>query len=527
MGATSGVVPERARVYRYTNGQDLEFVAEVLLDGSQENPITSKFGAFTRAVNDQLKNGPDHNGRRFEIGDYVVVMLSELDGPYYYGIDLRRPQSVVDEIRERNGLERNAHTLPKAIGEMAGATYSDMIGIGAAVGEMQLTSEFINSIPVAEGIDVTAITAGDDDVLEVAAVVEAGTSKRGWYYTREALQKIVGEVNSGGLPGYKGHLTEAQVNNVFVDPVTHWVGAKEIKTGVFAFRGIVDKAAGELKRWIRSRRINQVSIFGRPIKTRGARGEVRVIDYEPISIDWTPYKRAGMPTFVVVGEQEDIVTDPGKEPAPGKGGSVDLDQASVEEITAELRKRKTGPEAILGEMSWTPDVVMGTPAFKEVGKDKVLALLPESDRKTIEAAEKVYGEVAELYKDAGESPDYVELIKADNKVAGEQRTDDHSTLVKKVVNEKIEGETAQALVTDLLKGELQKDASEEKIGEVIGEILERPHLKTSLKSAMRTAPLAPASGEMKGGNKDGNKTSSATDTPADLPAGVKRTTVRI
>ena len=79
------------------------------------------------------------------------------------------------------------------------------------------------------------------------------------------------------------------------------------KDGKAYFRGVVDKAASDLKRWIKAKAIRQVSIFGIP-KLQKVNGETHVVDYKPLSIDWTPLNRAGMPTSVVaIGEMDEIL----------------------------------------------------------------------------------------------------------------------------------------------------------------------------------------------------------------------------
>ncbi len=156
-------------------------------------------------------------------------------------------------------------------------------------------------IPVADGVDIDAIKAGDDDPLEVVVSVPEGKSKRGWYYTGESLKNIVDFVNGETLSGFLGHQKPENLDDEFLPPVTHWIGAKW-DNGKAYFRGVIDKAAPDLKRWIRSKRVTQVSIFGAP-KLKNVRGEIHVVGYKPMSIDWTPLHRAGMPSEVVaIGE---------------------------------------------------------------------------------------------------------------------------------------------------------------------------------------------------------------------------------
>ena len=166
----------------------------------------------------------------------------------------------------------------------------------------------VEDIPVAGWADVDALKKGDDDPLEVVMAVPAGKSTRGWNYTSNALKSIVGEVNSKGLPGFLGHQKAENVATEFPQPVTHWVGAK-MKDGIAYFRGLIDKSAADLKRWVRGKAITQVSIYGYPqLEQNAVTGETDVIDYKGLSIDWTPLNRAGMPTSVaaISGEMDSI-----------------------------------------------------------------------------------------------------------------------------------------------------------------------------------------------------------------------------
>lgn len=169
----------------------------------------------------------------------------------------------------------------------------------------------VEDIPVAGWADTDALKKGDDDPLEVVMAVPAGKSTRGWNYTPQALNSIVGEVNSVGLPGFLGHQKAENVATEFPQPVTHWIGAK-MKDGVAYFRGLIDKSAPDLKRWVRGKAVSQVSIYGYPqLQQNAMTGETDVTDYKGLSIDWTPLNRAGMPTSVAALSGEmDSVTAP-------------------------------------------------------------------------------------------------------------------------------------------------------------------------------------------------------------------------
>lgn len=163
----------------------------------------------------------------------------------------------------------------------------------------------VEDIPVSDAVDLEALKAGDDDPLEIVVEVPASKSKRGWNYTVEALKDIVNHVNEKTLNADLGHQRPEDVSNEFRPPVTHWVGATMVGESAY-FRGVVDASAKDLKRWIRSGRVKQVSIFGMP-KLQKAEGETNVVGYKPLSIDWVPLDRPGMDTRIVaVGEMEDV-----------------------------------------------------------------------------------------------------------------------------------------------------------------------------------------------------------------------------
>jgi len=109
----------------------------------------------------------------------------------------------------------------KAVGEMSRAA-GEITRLNARiVGEIQPAD-----IPLNPEIDLAALKSGDSEPMEVVVEVPAGKSKRGWNYKPEALQSIVGEVISQGLPGFMGHQKPENVDSEFPIPVTHWVGAK-------------------------------------------------------------------------------------------------------------------------------------------------------------------------------------------------------------------------------------------------------------------------------------------------------------
>ena len=105
--------------------------------------------------------------------------------------------------------------LVKVCGEMGVATGETTSLSARIIGEMQP-----GDVPLNPEVDLAALKSGDADPMEVVVEVPAGKSKRGWNYKPEALQAIVGEVMSQGLPGFLGHQKPENVDTEFPMPVT-------------------------------------------------------------------------------------------------------------------------------------------------------------------------------------------------------------------------------------------------------------------------------------------------------------------
>lgn len=244
-------------------------------------------------------------------------------------------------------------------GEMSQPADSLFRLYGGIAGEMS-----VNDIPPAPGVDVDLIKQGDTDPYEVVVEVPVGKSKRGWNYTHKSLKDIVEAVNTRTLAGFKGHQKAEDVANQFVDPATHWIGAKMTDKAAY-FRGIIDQGSPDLKRYIRSGRIKQVSIFGRPTLQKAA-GETQVVGYDPLSIDWTPLDRMGMPTRIVAasGEMWDLDGAGPRGEMKGDDGQVEWAQVMVE-INKKYGMKGFTIGTLAGEMGLTNEQVIAdlTPEF--------------------------------------------------------------------------------------------------------------------------------------------------------------------
>lgn len=329
-----------------------------------------------------------------------------------------------------------------------------------AVGEITAVQAIISGemrvedVPLAPWADLEALKAGDTEPMEVVVEIPAGKSKRGWNYRPEALQKIVGEVMQQGLPGFLGHQKPEDVDNQFPTPVTHWVGALW-KDGKAYFRGVVDVAAKDLKRWIRAKAIRTVSIFGVP-KLQQVGGETHVVDYKPLSIDWTPLGRAGMPTSIVaIGEMDEILN----------GGGENL--MSWKEIVAQLKQMLASKEVtlgqVVGEMGWKAQEVAG-----EIDAEWLQEVTGAVE--TLDKVKEILGVTGEI--------DVLQAAAEARKALEEKATAEREELIDEVLKEKVAGEMAQALVKKILQ--VPEGATKEQIAGEIDKLLADETIKSAI-----------------------------------------------
>src|SRR5690606_18863302 len=235
------------------------------------------------------------------------------------------------------------------------------------------------------------------------------------------------------------------------------------KDGKAYFRGVIDKAASDLKRWIKAKAIRQVSIFGIP-KLQKVNGETHVVDYKPLSIDWTPLNRAGMPTSVVaIGEMDEILPDGAIEhfsdrnPSENSSPTGEMKQnnggeekpMTWKELLAKLKEMLNNKEVTLGqiagEMGWKPEEVAG-----EIDSNWL---------KEVTGAVETFGKVKEVLGVTGEM-DIVKVATDAKKALDESIKAAREKLIEETIKEKVAGEMAQALVKKMLQlpeGELTKE----------------------------------------------------------------------
>ncbi|MDD3927134.1 MAG: transcriptional regulator [bacterium] len=364
----------------------------------------------------------------------------------------------------------------------AGSLFGEM---AEPVGELtrlsaSLTGEMrVEDVPLAPGVDLAALTAGDDDPLQVVVAIPAGRSTRKWNYLPQTMQSIAGEVASNTANGFLGHQKAEDVDYQFLPPVTHWVGAKW-QDGKAYFRGVVDAAAKDLKRWIRSGRIKQVSIFGQPtLKTIA--GETQVIGYKLLSIDWTPLDRSGMPTRIVAMGEMDWITGDAGNPA----GEIENQDGGVvmtfAEIIAELRKLGAKPAQVLGEMGWAVKDVLGALGMSF---DQVAGEMDGARFTALTGAEALVGEMAQVLG-VEEGGDVLAAVRTAAENSGKFLAGEQEKVVDKVVGEMVTQEAARPMIKRMLQ--VDTGADEAAVKAAVGEMLEQEDVKSVLSGFGRPA----------------------------------------
>lgn len=314
------------------------------------------------------------------------------------------------------------------------------------VGEMDSVNAFITSIkpsdiPLSAGVDVEKLRAADDDPLEVVVEIPATKSKRGWNYTKESLKDIVDYTKTNTLNGFLGHQKAEDVSTQFVPPVTHWIGA-EMREDKAYFRGMIDAAAKDLKRWVRTGRIQEVSIFGYPkLKKDKTSGEMDVVGYDPLSIDWTPLHRPGMPTSIIGMEMDD--KNKGKE-----GGN---DNMTFEELMSKLKE-------LIKDGKASKESVAKSLGLKISKEDN-----PDDKNNKQNKSDKTSGEMDEVIEKA-------------MKILEEQSKNKQVETIDTLIKEKVTGEMAQGLVKKMLK--VSDDADKDVISGEIDSVLNDELVKT-------------------------------------------------
>ena len=357
---------------------------------------------------------------------------------------------------------------------------------------------------------------GDDDPLEVVIEVAPGQSSRGWHYTEGALRKLAEHVQAHTLSGVLGHQRDEDLSYEFRNPATHWIGAKW-DNGRALFRGLVDRTQPDLKRWIRSGRITQPSIFTRPTLATNARGEQEVVDLEPLSIDWAPLGRAGMETANVIAWGEMAPGDPpaASTPPPHTTRPEEGTRMTIGELIDYVRQngRAFTPEERRQLASVLPSEVLQAIPVKELivgrsfGELAAASEAPVADKlvaidqtwvKDTEAVRSAWGEIAAVVgTDPKDVPATKDRVKGLHAEAERSRNEAFTATARKVVGEMGVPEALRPLSVDYLvrSGKVKPGDPEETFKSAWGEIRQSEPLKGVLGAHFAANGSAPRQGQ--------------------------------
>lgn len=445
--------------------------------------IREMYAVVKAPINEDLTQadcwGPHHEIR--EDGSLVLNRAGLIAAAAALAGARAEPNLTSDQREEaRRHLLRHYHELEM---EPPASLVGEISAVQATVsGEIR-----VQDVPLAPWVDLAALKAGDPETLEVVVEIPAGKSKRGWNYTPAALQRIVGEVMKQGLPGFLGHQKPEDVDHEFPIPVTHWVGALW-RDGKAYIRGVIDKSASDLKRWIKANVIRTVSIFGIPTLEQ-AGGETNVVDFKPLSIDWTPLGRAGMQTAVVAMGEMDVILAEGVIKEMGDWKAI------ASQLKEKLAKGEVTQDQVLGELGITIEkpsgesatVTQTTPptslpsdgmlskireALKVTGEMDIVKAATEAAKaaETLKKVKEVLGVTGEM--------DVVKVAEDAAKAVKEAKKAAFETMVNEVISQKVTGEMAQALVKKILN--LPETASREQVVGEIDKILADPAVKEAI-----------------------------------------------
>lgn len=428
----------------------------------------------------------------------------------------------------------------KSYGEMSDIINGEMDSVNAILSSMKPSD-----IPLANGVDIETLKAADNDPLEVVVEIPATKSKRGWNYTTKSLQDIVDYTKQHTLNGFLGHQKPENVSTEFVPPVTHWIGA-EMQGDKAYFRGLVDADATSLKRWLRTKRIQEVSIFGYPKLKKGAKGEMNVVGYNPLSIDWTPLHRPGMPTSIVAmemdnpnGEQLDGTFETLKNDlrealrekynANENGSYIWLQSVRYDNSTAIFEYEQNGVTKLysitfsivenklqIGDATEVVKIISYEPAGEMEGDNMEFNELAKNVKGLLQTGKISYSDVVnglgltqqviagemEEVKASMDAKDILDRVKETLGVSGEMDVVEYAkkaheaitqhqkntwdNTLNEVINEKITGEMAQGLVKKMLKCE--EGATKEVIAGEIDAILKDELVQSLISNSHKDAP---------------------------------------
>jgi hypothetical protein len=181
------------------------------------------------------------------------------------------------------------------------------IGESAVVSEMAGRTTDLNiDVPFAPGVDIEALTAGDEDPLFVTVeALNPTVSRNNRIYTEDVMEEMARQINEMRPDAFQGHIKDEDRSSAAPMSQTIWVGAKVVKVdGVprLFIKGYVMPYAKERKQYLRARvasgKAATVSIYGEVEQIwNKVKKAWEILTFKLESIDWSRLGAEGVPTL--------------------------------------------------------------------------------------------------------------------------------------------------------------------------------------------------------------------------------------
>jgi hypothetical protein len=326
--------------------------------------------------------------------------------------------------------------------------------------------DYPDNIPFSEGVDVEALTEGDEKpFFATLKIGHAGvTSGNFFYYGEDEVNEILRQTITKRPTGGRGHLRDDELGSALPANPLHWVGA--LRKGEFAWgKGYV--APGDTRDWLRRMGATNAevatSIFGYAdeVTWDEEREAFRIVLHAPDEnghtgftleyIDLASPERAGVPTLAVVPRITSEMTR-GEQPET----EVEVDKLDVlKALTAE-------------DIKHLPDAV-------------IKAVVAQSETaKELADAEKVIGELRTLLG-LDERGDVVATVKAQVEATAKATAAAVEAKITELVNT-IKVESVRPMVRDMVTD--QKPATVEAVQAAFDHVMARESVKSQLAGAV-------------------------------------------
>ena len=327
-------------------------------------------------------------------------------------------------------------------------------------------------IPVAPGVDMDALTDGDDDPMFVTLPVGArnAVSGNGLVWDDSLVTSVLEQINGKRPSGIMGHIREGEESTAFPMPVVHWIGAQLLGDLLWAKGYVVPGPAREFVRRMKAlggKIATSIYGSGKKVPIDGDDTKYRVEQFNLEQVDLAPWERAALKLsgeFMVTAEMQGssnyIATNNVEVTDMGTKDEI-IAQLQVADIPDGIRK------AIVAEYEKANEIV----ALRESAAkmDQVVSELTEAKSRIAE----LEASVKELTDKATEAE--AEKAKAEAAIA-EYQKNEFDLAFKALVAEQVELEPLRPIVERVVLAQMgERDA--EKAKELLKEYLESDEYK--------------------------------------------------